>query len=67
MKTSEGEWISAKPVENAILLNSGQLLEYWTGGHFHAAVRFTLRQQLSLYCAQVILIGFAINYNSHIE
>lgn len=39
VKTSEGEWIPAAPVENAILLNSGQLMEYWTGGHFHAAVR----------------------------
>jgi len=37
VKTSEGEWIPALPVENAILLNSGQLLEYWTGGQFHAA------------------------------
>ncbi|XP_037033997.1 2-oxoglutarate-dependent dioxygenase htyE-like [Bradysia coprophila] len=37
VKTSEGEWISAVPVKNAILLNSGQLMEYWTGGHFHAA------------------------------
>lgn len=37
----EGKWIDASPVENAILLNSGQLLEYWTGGRFHAAVRTT--------------------------
>lgn len=39
VKTSQGEWIPAVPIKNAILLNSGQLLEYWTGGHFHAAVR----------------------------
>jgi len=38
VKTSKGEWIDAEPVENAILLNSGQLLEYWSGGHFHAAM-----------------------------
>ncbi|KAG4067417.1 hypothetical protein HA402_009654 [Bradysia odoriphaga] len=37
VKTSEGEWIPAVPVKNAILLNSGQLMEYWTGGRFHAA------------------------------
>lgn len=37
VKTAEGEWIEAAPVEDAILMNSGQLLEYWTGGHFHAA------------------------------
>lgn len=38
VKTLEGQWLDATPVENAILLNSGQLLEYWTGGRFHAAM-----------------------------
>lgn len=38
VKTLDGKWLDATPVENAILLNSGQLLEYWTGGRFHAAM-----------------------------
>ncbi|XP_037027935.1 UPF0676 protein C1494.01-like [Bradysia coprophila] len=37
VKTSNGKWIQAVPVKNAILVNSGELLEYWTGGRFHAA------------------------------
>jgi len=42
VKTSKGEWIDVIPVDNAILLNSGQLLEYWTGGRFHAALHRVL-------------------------
>lgn len=38
VKTSDGKWIEAVPVKDAILVNSGELLEYWTGGRFHAAV-----------------------------
>ncbi|KAJ6633027.1 Scopoletin 8-hydroxylase [Pseudolycoriella hygida] len=38
VKTTDGQWISAVPIENAILLNSEQLMEYWTGGHFRAAL-----------------------------
>ncbi|KAJ6635590.1 putative iron/ascorbate oxidoreductase [Pseudolycoriella hygida] len=37
VKTSDNKWIEAVPVKDAILVNSGLLLEYWTGGLFHAA------------------------------
>jgi len=33
-----GEWVQATPIEDAIILNSGQLMELWTGGKLHAAL-----------------------------
>ncbi|XP_021962435.1 UPF0676 protein C1494.01 [Folsomia candida] len=33
-----GEWVQATPIPDSIILNSGQLMELWTGGRLHAAL-----------------------------
>jgi isopenicillin N synthase-like dioxygenase len=36
VKTVAGDWIAANPVKDAILVNTGDLLEFWSNGHFPA-------------------------------
>ncbi|KAG4070555.1 hypothetical protein HA402_001221 [Bradysia odoriphaga] len=35
-KTVDGTWIPVKPIKDSIVVNTGELLEYWTGGYFPA-------------------------------
>lgn len=39
MRGTDGEWIAATPIKDAILLNSGQLLEIYSGGRLPATVK----------------------------
>jgi len=39
VKRLDGSWIHAVPIEGAILINAGQLLELWTAGIFPATVK----------------------------
>ncbi|MCL4150750.1 UNVERIFIED_CONTAM: hypothetical protein GTU68_046861, partial [Idotea baltica] len=38
VKNRKGKWIKANPIEGAILVNVGDLLEMWTNGKFIATV-----------------------------
>lgn len=38
VKTVDGNWIPVQPIQDSIVLNTGELLEYWTGGYFPATV-----------------------------
>lgn len=42
MRGTNKEWVAATPIKDAILLNSGQLLEIYSGGKLPATV--------SIYC-----------------
>jgi 2OG-Fe(II) oxygenase superfamily len=42
VKRTDQTWISATPIPNTILVNTGDLLEFWSGGHFPATVFYTL-------------------------
>lgn len=39
VKTVDNEWVSATPIPGSILINTGDLLEFWSNGHFPATVR----------------------------
>lgn len=51
----EGEWVPAPPVEGALVVNVGDLLQRWTGGQFrsapHRVINTSGRQRLSLVFA----------------
>lgn len=40
----QGEYVPVKPIKNAILVNSGELLEKWTGGLIKATVGILIFQ-----------------------
>lgn len=40
-KNVDGTWIPVQPIKDSIVVNTGELLEYWTGGYYPATVSIT--------------------------
>lgn len=38
IKIKDGDWIAADPIPNSILVNTGDLLEFWTNKYYRATV-----------------------------
>lgn len=48
MKTVDGNWVPVQPIKDSIVVNTGELLEYWTGGYFSATVSLFTRTKNDL-------------------
>jgi isopenicillin N synthase-like dioxygenase len=38
---SEGEWIAAEPIPGTILVNLGDLMQFWTSDRYLATVNYS--------------------------
>lgn len=51
----DGQWLTAKPIEDTLIINVGDLLERWSNGHYrstpHRVVNASGRERLSLVVA----------------
>lgn len=51
VRTREGQWIEASPSEGTLVINIGDVMEHWTGGHFvstpHKVLNRTGRERYS--------------------
>ena len=39
IKNAEGTWVEATPIPETILVNTGDLLYFWSGGRYPATVK----------------------------
>ncbi|XP_037050744.1 UPF0676 protein C1494.01-like [Bradysia coprophila] len=48
VRTVDREWISATPIPGSVLINTGDLLEYWSNGYFPATKHRVLIPEMEL-------------------
>lgn len=50
VQTVDGTWIPVQPIKNSIVVNTGELLEYWTGGYYSATVSIWILSNVEHFC-----------------
>ena len=56
VKSKDGQWIDAPPVENTFVVNIGDMLEIWTRGYYKGVCFFFCRLLLILDFLQLLPI-----------
>jgi len=60
VQTVDGCWIPVQPIKDSIVVNAGELLEYWTGG-FYPATRHRVvvpKEEMKKKCSRQSLVYF---------
>lgn len=59
VKSVSGKWVSADPIPGTILVNTGDLLEFWSGGKFPATVRKNGYMKVNVHML-IIMIAYCM-------